>query len=84
MLNLPEFNWRGGDNDMQGLHISGMNKESVQIQLWLEEPSVMTISFRSAWISEENRGKKKELLFTKIQNVISSVFTKILRIKDVE
>lgn len=84
VLNFPDYRWMCGDSDIQGLYITGANEESVQIQLWLEEPEVMTVSFSLAWVGEPDRDRKKELLFKKIQDVLFPVFKKVESIKEHE
>jgi len=80
---FPYFEWRKGDSDMQGLYISGMNNESVQIQLWLEKNSeAMTISFRSLSGEKDEREKFKHKIYNNVKDNIFPSFTKIVKIKE--
>ena len=80
---LPDFQWRGGDSDMQGLYISGRNKNSVNIQIWISEsPNAATVSFRSSWLEATNRDVLKQAVVAKIVNDIIPTLGTFLNQKD--
>ncbi len=80
--NLPEFSWRMGDSDSQGLFISGNGKNTEQIQLWLDENLVdVTISLRNVKTDDSNRDEWKKNLINKI---LISVLPNIGEIGDVD
>ena len=69
--NLPDFKWRQGDSDSQGPYISGMNRDDVQIKLWLgEAPVSMSVSFDDVWIGEPDREEKKDALIQLLDKAV--------------
>ena len=77
---LPDFHWREGDSDAQGLYISGNNNDHVTVQLWLsEKPVEMFVSFRTAWESDKDRCNKKEELIKLIETVFIPSIGKIIK-----
>jgi hypothetical protein len=64
---LPDFQWRCGDSDMQGLYVSGRNSDLVNIQFWLSEPPMSaTISFRNSWLDIASRDTLKKEILNKV------------------
>lgn len=62
-FNLPEFKWRQGESDAQGSYISGINRDDVQIKLWLgEAPVGISVSFDDVWNGEPDREERKGAL----------------------
>jgi len=68
---LPEFFWREGDSDAQGLYITGNKEDFGQIQIWFDEGAVdVTISLRAARTSGLNEALKEEFFSNVISNVL--------------
>lgn len=68
---LPDFKWRQGESDAQGPYISGMNRDDVQIKLWLgEAPVSMSVSFDDVWIGEPDREEKKDALIQLLDKAV--------------
>jgi len=66
-VKLPEYSWRMGDSDYQGLYITSIGSELGQIQVWLDdEPAVVTISLRGNQQSRADREEWKENLINGI------------------
>lgn len=64
---LPEFDWRRGHSDMQGRYLSGRNPDGVKIEIWFGDKLLdMSVSFRSAWLSDSRREEKQKLLLDAI------------------
>jgi hypothetical protein len=74
---LPEFQWRGGDSDAQGLYVSGRNSDLVNVQAWLSEtPMTATISFRNSWSNNPGRETlKQEMLNRIVDKVVPTLGT---------
>lgn len=74
---LPAFKWRGGDSDMQGPYISGINSDDVAIKIWLGEiPATLSLSFRRAWPDDPMQHQKRKALYDLIvKTVVPSIGT---------
>ncbi len=77
---LPEFLWREGDSDAQGLYITGIREDVGQIQFWLDEDVVdATVSLGGARSTPQNSEWKEDFF----DNVISSIFPSIGEVGEV-
>lgn len=73
---LPEFDWRRGDSDAQGLYVSGLTTDLIQIQFWFDDGFVdTTVSFRSV----EADSPRKEALITRLEKDIFSAMGRVLK-----
>lgn len=72
---LPAFAWHGGDSDAQGSYIWGRSEDRIFIKLWLEEePAILTVSFRNAWLDAADReDRKRQLIESIMEKWISSI-----------
>lgn len=72
---FPEFSWRLGDSEYEGLHIHGTNEDQVEFEIWYEDkPPGGYISFRSAWKDVANREEKKAVMYESFQQRLSPAF----------
>jgi hypothetical protein len=68
---LPEFQWRGGDSDMQGPYQSGRSAEGASLKIWFgERPFSVSLSFAGIPKDRENREALKRDL---IQHICSKL-----------
>lgn len=78
---LPDFKWRQGESDAQGPYISGMNRDDVQIKLWLgESPVSISVSFDDVWDDEPDREERKGALIQSIDNAVVPLLGTVMKI----
>lgn len=73
-LALPEFLWREGSSDAQGLYVTGIKEDAGQIQFWLDDDAVdSTVSFRGACPNQYGREWKEAFFDNFITNILSAI-----------
>ena len=78
---LPDYSWKSGDSDAQGPYLSGKNKDSVKIKIWLgEAPYEMSISFQNSWLQSQDKEDKMKNVVSNITNNVIPNFGQVTSI----